>query len=59
MYNIEFYEDSNGKSNATEYLEIKTFIILNHFIKQTNKTPKKEIDKARKLFEEYKKRGDL
>ena len=35
-----------------------TFIILNHFVKQTQKTPKSEIDKAKRLLEEYKKRGD-
>lgn len=43
MYDIEFYEDRKGKSV---------------FIKQTQKTPKKEIEKAKKLLEDYKKRSD-
>lgn len=34
------------------------FILLNHFVKKTQKTPKKEIEKAKKLLKEYKERGD-
>ena len=36
-----------------------TFILLNIFMKQTQKTPRKEIDKAKKLFEDFKMRSDL
>lgn len=117
MFNIELYEDINGKSELNDYIEnlqksknkddrIKSkkidmyfrlleeyglslsepyikhiddeiwelrplrdrslfaywtgnkFIILNHFMKQTQKTPKNEIEKAKKLLEDYKKRSD-
>lgn len=34
------------------------FILLSMFLKQTQKTPKKEIEKAKKLLEDYKKRSD-
>ena len=34
------------------------FILLSVFMKQTKKTPIKEIEKARRLLEDYKKRGD-
>lgn len=33
------------------------FILLNFFMKKTNKTPKREIDKAKRLFKDYKKRS--
>ena len=33
------------------------FILLSVFMKQTQKTPKREIEKAKKLLEDYKKRG--
>ena len=33
------------------------FILLSVFMKQTQKTPRREIEKARKLLEDYKKRG--
>lgn len=32
-------------------------ILLSHFIKKTQKTPKKEIEKAQNLMTEYKERG--
>lgn len=116
MYQIEFYEDKNGKSEIYEYIkELKNkntkenkikikkidmyidllseyglklgepyikkieddiwelrpmrdrilfaswynnkFILLNFFMKKTNKTPKREIDKAKRLFKDYKKRS--
>ncbi len=41
------------------YWKSNRFIILNHFTKKTNKTPKNEIEKARKLLRELKSRGDL
>ena len=34
-----------------------SFILLNIFMKKSNKTPKKEIEKAKRLLEDYKKRG--
>ncbi len=34
------------------------FILLSIFMKQTQKTPKKEIEKAKKLLEDYKKRSE-
>ncbi len=34
------------------------FILLSVFMKQTQKTPKREIEKAKKLLENYKKRGE-
>ena len=116
MYNIEFYEDNNGKSEILEYIEklqnsksktsrIKSnkiamyidmlsqrglsigepyikhlegeiwelrplrdrilfaswsnnkFILLSVFMKRTQKTPRREIEKAKSLLEEYNKRG--
>ena len=38
------------------YYDKNKFILLTHFVKQTQKTPKKEIIRAIKLLEEYKKR---
>ena len=40
------------------YYENNTFILLNVFVKQTQKTPKKEIKKAEKLLMDFKKRSD-
>ena len=34
------------------------FVLLSIFMKQTQKTPKSEIDKAKRLLEDYKKRSD-
>ncbi len=31
----------------------KNFILLNHFIKKTQKTPKREIEKAKRLMNDY------
>lgn len=39
-------------------LQNDTFILLNIFIKQTNKTPKNEIKKAKRLLKEYKEREE-
>ena len=117
MYDIEFYEDKNGKSEVYDYLQrlnknnskenrqklkrinmyidllseygltltepyIKKldkeiwelrplrdrilfaswcnnkFVLLSVFMKQTQKTPKSEIEKARRLLEDYKIRSD-
>ena len=35
------------------YYDNNKFILLNFFVKKTKKTPKKEIDKAKKFFKEY------
>ncbi len=40
------------------HYENNTFILLNVFIKQTQKTPRKEIKKAEKLLKDFKKRSD-
>lgn len=40
------------------YYENNTFILLSIFVKQTQKTPKKEIKKAEKLLNDFKKRSD-
>lgn len=34
------------------------FVLLSHFIKKTQKTPKKEIDKAKRLMQDYKERNE-
>ena len=34
------------------------FILLTYFMKQTQKTPKIEIERAKRLFKDYKKRSD-
>ena len=34
------------------------FILLNIFMKQTQKTPQKEIEKSKRLLEDYKKRSE-
>lgn len=41
------------------YWENNKFIILSYFIKQTQKTPKKEIEKAKRYLYDYKKRSDV
>ena len=70
MYNIEFYEDSNGKSELWEFLEslrIKAatnkdaripiqankFVLLHQFRKKTQKTPKRELDRAKAERDDY------
>ncbi|MBR0350758.1 MAG: type II toxin-antitoxin system RelE/ParE family toxin [Clostridia bacterium] len=35
------------------------FILISNFIKKTQKTPKKEIEKAKRLLKEYKERGNF
>ena len=116
MYNIELYQDKNGKCELEEYLnnlknstnkndriklnkirlyfnllsecgfeltepyikkickdiwelrplnerilfahvDNNKFVLLNHFIKKTQKTPKKEIEKSYRLLDDYKKRS--
>ena len=40
------------------YIDNNKFILLSYFMKQTQKTPKKEIEKAKRLLENYKKRSE-
>lgn len=35
------------------YVENETFVLLHHFVKKTRKTPKSEIEKAKKELEDY------
>ncbi|MCI8393641.1 MAG: type II toxin-antitoxin system RelE/ParE family toxin [Clostridia bacterium] len=35
------------------------FILLSHFMKQTQKTPPREIEKAKRLLEDYKNRSEV
>lgn len=95
MYNIEFYENSNGRSelwdfledlrikaatskdsriqykqislyiqlledngtrlneNITKHLEDDTFVLLHQFRKKTQKTPRREIEKAKAERDDY------
>ena len=86
MYNIEFYEDSNGRSELWEFLEslrvkaatnkdariqykqislyiqlledngtrlYDTFVLLHQFRKKTQKTPKREIERAKAERDDY------
>ena len=41
------------------YLNNNKFILLSVFVKQTKKTPRKEIEKAKKLLKDYKDRRNL
>lgn len=41
------------------YIENNEFIILSYFTKQTQKTPKREIQKAKKYLEDYKRRKKI
>ena len=40
------------------YYENNKIVMLNYFMKTTNKTPQKEIEKAKRLLKEYKSRSD-
>lgn len=35
------------------YVENDTFVILHHFVKKTQKTPKREIEKAKRNLQDY------
>lgn len=41
------------------YCDNNKFVLLSIFIKKTQKTPQKEIEKAERLLEDYKKRSGL
>ncbi len=51
MYSIKFYRDKNGILFFG--YDGKNFILLSHFIKKTQKTPKREIEKAKRLMNDY------
>lgn len=38
------------------HIEKDRFLLLNHFVKKTKKTPPKEIEKARRMLADYKER---
>lgn len=40
------------------YCENNTFILLSIFIKKTQKTPQREIEKAKRLLKDYKNRSE-
>ncbi len=45
MYNIDFYRTENGDCDIEEFDD--TFVLLHHFRKKTQKTPQREIEKAK------------
>ncbi|MBD5451669.1 MAG: hypothetical protein HDR25_03405 [Lachnospiraceae bacterium] len=59
MYKIFFYKDSNGKEPVKEYIaglasrNGNGFVLLHVFRKQTQKTPRREIERAKKNLNDY------
>lgn len=53
LYEIRISTVSKGIRIFSFFDEGKLIILLNCFVKKTNKTPKKEIERAIKLKEEY------
>lgn len=49
MYNIEFYEDSNGRSELWDFLESlnDTFVLLHQFRKKLKKLPSAKLNEQR------------
>ena len=41
------------------YWKDNKFILLHHFMKKTQKTPKRELDTARSRLKDYKERNDI
>ncbi|MFZ3100777.1 MAG: type II toxin-antitoxin system RelE/ParE family toxin [Desulfitobacteriaceae bacterium] len=39
------------------YFKENTFVLLNHFVKKTKKTPKREIEQAKRYLANYLERG--
>lgn len=55
--NLSKKSDKDSRVNLRKivaYITGNKIVILSHFIKKTNKTPKAEIEKAKKRLEEYK-----
>ena len=46
MFNIDFYRTAQGFSDIENFKD-DTFVLLHHFRKKTQKTPKREINKAK------------
>lgn len=61
-YIDELNQNYSNKDNRvklkkiTAYLDNNKFVLLTCFMKKTQKTPKKEIEKAKRLLKEYKRR---
>ena len=36
----------------------KSFLLISHFVKKTQKTPRREIEKAKRLLDEYRERSE-
>lgn len=68
MYTIEFYEKADGESELWNFLEElrpgsnrvlyfyhknDTFVLLHHFRKKTQKTPRRELEKAKAERDDY------
>ena len=69
MYNIEFYEDSNGYSQLLEfrpgnnrvfyfYFKNETFVLLHQFRKKSQKTPQRELKQALAERDDWKARHE-
>ena len=73
MYSIEIYETVDGKSELWDFLEElrpgknrilyfyfsnNVFILLHHFRKKTQKTPRSQIEKAKSEVIDYLKRKE-
>ena len=62
MYNIYFYKDKNVNEPVAEYIRKLSnkngrFVLLHQFMKKTQKTPKREIEKAKRELSDLIERG--
>ena len=66
MYKIIFYQNTNGENEVLNHINYlnqhtnkdNTFLLLTYFIKKTQKTPAREIERAKKMLVKYLKEGD-
>ncbi|MBR0474388.1 MAG: type II toxin-antitoxin system RelE/ParE family toxin [Erysipelotrichaceae bacterium] len=58
IFEIIFYQTSDGHCEFWDYLG-DAFLLLHHFRKSSQKTPKMEILKAHKEIADYSKRKDI
>lgn len=63
MHDIEIYEDIWELRPLRDRILFASwcnnkFVLLSVFMKQTQKTPQREIEKAKRLLEDYKKRSE-
>ena len=64
MYEVEIYEDKNGNSPVADFLEelnVKARTVkkhLHHFVKKTQKTPKREIEQAKCNWKDFEERSE-